>query len=56
MRFAGGRQGTPMMVLMATVAGTSQLIAERRRELRRFWTLFRRSWITAYKHNTFGIA
>ena len=42
---------------MATVAATLHLIAAaRRRDLRRFWTLFRRSWISAYKHNTFGIA
>jgi membrane protein len=41
---------------MATVAGTLHSLAARRRDLRRFWTLFRRSWISAYKHNTFGIA
>jgi membrane protein len=41
---------------MATVAGTLHLIAARRPRLRRFWVLFRRSLITAYKHNAYGIS
>ena len=41
---------------MATVPGTLQFIAARRPHLRRFWRIFRRSWMTAYKHNAFGIS